>query len=71
MGNQFLQFLVTSLFYAPVVGTMAHPVVGLTVSTLLVIWHYRHQPFKRALDQMDSLYVPPEPFDPMEIIKGD
>ena len=54
---------VTLLFYAPMVATYINPLFGLGLSTLMVVWHYRYQPFKRALDQLV-----PEPLDPMEII---
>ena len=54
---------VTLLFYAPMVATCVNPLFGLGLSTLMVVWHYRYQPFKRALDQLV-----PEPLDPMEII---
>ena len=53
---------VTALFYVPMVSTYIHPLLGLTVSTGMVFWHYRYQPFKRALDKLV-----PEPLDPMEI----
>lgn len=55
---------VTLLFYAPVGATWFNPIMGLGVTTLMVIWHYRHQPFKRALDQLV-----PETLDPREVIQ--
>ena len=58
----------TALFYVPMVTTYIHPLFGLGVSTAMVYWHYRHQPFKRALDQLEENYRPPTPFDPMELI---
>ena len=60
--------LATALFYAPVAATCIHPIFGLTVATGFVVWHFRYQPFKRALDQLDANYRPPIPFDPMELI---
>ena len=58
---------VTALFYVPMVTTYIHPLFGLGVSTDMVFWHYRHQPFKRALDQLEEKYDP-IPFDPMDLI---
>ena len=48
-------------------ATFVNPFLGLGVTTLFVIWHYRHQPFKRALDQMDATWEL-KPLDPMEVI---
>ena len=59
--------LVSTLFYVPVAATFVNPFLGLGVTTLFVIWHYRHQPFKRALDQMDATWEL-KPLDPMEVI---
>ena len=59
----FKELGITLLFYVPAAATYMNPLLGLSVSTLLVFWHYRHQPFKRALDQLV-----PYPLDPMEIV---
>ena len=65
------KFMIATLFYVPVAASLVHPILGFTASTFMIAWHFRHQPFKRALDQLDSLYRPPTPFDPMEIIKDE
>ena len=59
---------VTALFYVPMVTTYIHPLFGLGVSSMMLVWHYRHQPFKRALDQLEENYHEPVPFDPMDLI---
>ena len=63
------EILTTVIFYTPMAATYIHPVLGLTVSTAFILWHYRHQPFKNALDQLERNYRPPTPFSPMEIIR--
>ena len=68
---RLMQGFVTALFYVPFFVSLVHPILGFTATTMMVVWHFRHQPFKRALDQMESLYRPPTPFDPMEIIKDE
>ena len=63
--------MIAALFYLPVAASLVHPILGFTATTMMVVWHFRHQPFKRALDQLDSLYRPPTPLDPMELIHDD
>ena len=62
------EILAAGLFYVPVVATIVNPWVGVVVTTVFVIAHFRHQPFKRALDQLEQNYREPIPFDPMELI---
>ena len=61
-----LKILVPALFYAPTLATYLNPLLGVVVPTFMVFWHYRHQPFKRALDQLEKNW--PEPYNPGEII---
>ena len=48
---------VTLLFYAPMVATYVNPLFGLGLSTLMVVWHYRYQPFKRAIKNAPDSFL--------------
>ena len=56
---------VTSLFYVPMLTTYINPLLGLGVTSAIVLWHYRHKPFKHALEEQL------EPLDPRNPIKAD
>mgnify|MGYP000433322725 FL=1 len=59
----FTNLWVTALFYVPMVPTYIHPLLGLGVSTAMVVWHFRYEPF---LKKKQAIEV--EPFDPMDLI---
>ena len=45
------------------VTTYIHPLFGLGVSTAMVFWHYRYEPFLKKKQTIET-----EPFDPMDLI---
>ena len=59
----FTNLWVTALFYVPMVTTYIHPLFGLGVSTAMVFWHYRYEPFLKKKQAIEM-----EPFDPMDLI---
>ena len=60
----FTNLWVSALFYVPMVTTYVHPLFGLGVSTAMVVWHYRYEPFVKKKKKVIEM----EEFDPMELI---
>ena len=43
------ELLVCVLFYVPVLATYYNVYLGLLVATAMIVWHFRHKPFLKAL----------------------
>ena len=64
MPNMLNYIWVTSLFYLPMITTYINPLLGLGVTSAIVIFHYSYKPFKHKLNEL-------EPLDPRNPIKVD
>ena len=64
IANMLNYIWVTSLFYVPMLTTYINPLLGLGVTSAIVLWHYRHKPFKHEFEKLEEL-------DPREVIKPD
>ena len=54
---KLIEIGVIGLFYVPAAATCVHPLLGFGVSTLMIVLHYRYQPFKRAIKNAPDSFL--------------
>ena len=54
---KLIEIGVIGLFYVPAAATYVHPLLGFGVSTLMIVLHYRYQPFKRAIKNAPDSFL--------------